>query len=92
MTTTAFGAREGRVSDLVLNHLDRGLALPGDLYTDPATWRAWKSMSASDHGPGTTSTGVTHPSSALKGFEFTFVPSRFRASCSARLPPHTIAS
>lgn len=27
-----------RVSDLVLDHLDRGLALPGELYTDPALY------------------------------------------------------
>lgn len=39
-TTTPPEAYDGRVSDRVLDYLDRGLALPGDLYTDPQLFHA----------------------------------------------------
>jgi phenylpropionate dioxygenase-like ring-hydroxylating dioxygenase large terminal subunit len=39
-STTTPDSRDTRVSDLVRGYLDRGMALPGDLYTDPALFRA----------------------------------------------------
>lgn len=39
-TPTAPRATVERVSDRVLDHLDRGIALPGDLYTDPGLFAA----------------------------------------------------
>jgi hypothetical protein len=43
MTTTLnapSNEQERRVSDLVLDYLDRGIALPGELYTDAALFDA----------------------------------------------------
>ena len=60
--------------------------------TIEATCRAWKRMSEADHGPGTISTGVTHPSSAVKERSFAFAPVCLRRARSSGSLPHTIAS
>ena len=56
-----------------------------------ATCAAWKSRSASLHGPGTTITGVTLPSSLVTRLVTTGCPARLRAAPSSP-PPNTIAS
>ena len=62
------------------------------LATMPAMCRAWKSTSSSLHGPGTTRTGVTAPSSLEIGLSTRRSPLRLRRACSSGSPPNTIAS
>jgi hypothetical protein len=60
--------------------------------TMPAALSAWKASSRSVHGPGTTITGATSPSSLVMGLRRSGSPRAFRASRSGPGGPHTMRS
>ena len=57
-----------------------------------ATFLAWNHRSPSDQRPGTTSTGVTHPSSDVTCLSIRGSPLALRRSCSSVVSPQTMAS
>ena len=60
--------------------------------TIPATLSAWNSSSRSLQPPGTTTTGVTLPSSLVTGFWRSGAPRAIRSARSGPGGPHTMRS